>query len=498
MAGRLGGARQAVAVAAIAVLASAHVGSPDTYFEGPAGPYAVRVIVRSPGVIPGRAEVTVRMLRADPVRRVLVLPIYGDPRAAALPPPEEARPVTADSTLFSTAVWLMRRGSYGLKVIVESADAAGSVIVPVTAVALRRLPPGTALAVVLVSLGALLYAGAVILVGAATQEAVLEPGAAPDRRRLRHARIARGVTAVVLALLVLAGCAWWHAIDVRYRTGLYRPVAAGVTVRSIEGARRLRLTPGGATRADRERPWTRLLPDHGHLMHLFLVADSSGDGFAHLHPLARDLTTFEASLPPLPAGRYKVYGDVVHDNGFAETLVAMAELGAAGGSDWRRSDPDDSWLEPAAAGDPTARAARLADGATMTWERDARPIVVNRDAPLAFTVTASNGRPAVLEPYLGMAGHLVLTSDDGAVFTHLHPAGTVPPAAQQAFEPRVHAGRPPFRHASAMLPALPGAVSFPYAFPKPGRYRLWVQVKRGGRVLTGAFRVTVEPRLRRI
>ena len=36
-------------------VAVAHIGSPDVYFEGKAGPYSVRVVVRVPPVIPGVA-----------------------------------------------------------------------------------------------------------------------------------------------------------------------------------------------------------------------------------------------------------------------------------------------------------------------------------------------------------------------------------------------------------------------------------------------------------
>ena len=37
-----------------------------------------------------------------------------------------------------------------------------------------------------------------------------------------------------------------------------------------------------------------------------------------------------------------------------------------------------------------------------------------------------------------------------------------------------------------------GVVEFPFAFPQPGEYTIWVQVKREGRVLTGAFQATVQ------
>jgi hypothetical protein len=36
-----------------------------------------------------------------------------------------------------------------------------------------------------------------------------------------------------------------------------------------------------------------------------------------------------------------------------------------------------------------------------------------------------------------------------------------------------------------------GDISFPYEFPKAGRYRVWVQVKPADRVLTGVFDVEV-------
>ena len=75
-------------------------------------------------------------------------------------------------------------------------------------------------------------------------------------------------------------------------------------------------------------------------------------------------------------------------------------------------------------------------------------------------------------------------------------------AAQQLFEMRVEGKAPmkvasPEREPICQLPGLaPGpatydALGFPYAFPQAGNYRLWVQVKVSGQVLTGVFDVQV-------
>ena len=57
--------------------------------------------------------------------------------------------------------------------------------------------------------------------------------------------------------------------------------------------------------------------------------------------------------------------------------------------------------------------------------------------------------------------------------------------AQPAGEPGTEVARP-------VGNLRPRPVAIPYAFPKPGMYRLFVQVKRGGRVQTAAFDVDVK------
>ena len=489
--------------AALLFWTSAHVGSPDTFFEGTAGPYRIRVIVRPPGIVPGQADITVRILAGTAVQSVLVLPLRGGRPTALEPPPDSARSVHGARDLYSAQLWLMEDGAYSIRVDVAGTAGRGTVIVPVNSIATRRLGFGTPLAIALLGLGAFLFAGAITIVGAAVRESVLTPGAEPDAARRRRSWWIRLTAVPVLALALLGGKKWWDAADAEHTASLYRPMQIHTTIDSGP-ARTLTLAI-----TDSEwlgRLFTPLIPDHGKLMHLFLVRDDL-QGFAHLHPVLIDSSTFRTSLPPLPPGRYRLYADVVHESGFTQTLLDSVTL--AGTTDsWRPGDADDSWWEsrqPSAVGrQPTTP---LNDGSTMTWVRDSGPLVAGRDLDLSFEVRTRDGKPVTLEPYMGMPSHAVITREDGAVFVHLHPAGTISMASQLAFALRqpgdtvrgvlgariTSAEQASAPQTSMVMEGNPGTVTLPYAFPKPGRYRIWVQVKVGGKVLTGVFDAEVGP-----
>jgi hypothetical protein len=439
-------------------------------------------------VIPGLAEISVRV-PAGEVRRVTVQPVRWDLGTKGAPRPDEALPVAGEPRLWSAELWFMDFGSYSVHVAVEGAAGSGTVIVPVPAVATQTLGMRRGMAAGLAGLGLFLLVGALTIVGAAVRESVLPPGEVPDARRRRRSWIARAVAVPVLALAVLGGSRWWDAEDAAYAGNLYQAPETESTVAVTNGERVLTL-------AVTDTAWGRyspLLPDHGKLMHLFLVSDGGMDAFAHLHPERRDSLSFRATLPPLPAGTYRVYADVVHESGFPQTFVNRVTVPAAPGS--ARSagaDADDAWRVGGTGGATT----RLEDGSVMTWERGAQPLVAGREASLRFRVADAAGAPAALEPYMGMMGHAAVSRDDGSVFVHLHPAGSVSATAQQLFAQR-EAGDTARTAEGALVVRAPdhamhaagepGIVSFPYEFPRPGRYRVWVQVKRGGRVLTGAF-----------
>jgi hypothetical protein len=476
-------------------LVEAHVGSADTFFSGKAGAYDVRVSVRLPGVIPGRAQVAIRVVGATTANshRVSVQAGQWNVGLKGAPPPERATAVAGDPELYAAELWFMTPSSYQLAVHVDGSAGAGTAIVPVMALATetRTMPPW--LGGVLAALGAFLTVGFLTIVGSAVRESVLPPGVEPDARRRWRARIGVAVTGVLAVLLLWGGNVWWAAEANAYMNQvLYRPFAATAAVNDIADGQRLSFSIRDPRWTGKPNPLSRyntLLPDHGKLMHLFLIREPALDALAHLHPVARtpEALDFDTALPTLPAGRYRALADIVHESGYAQTLVSHLEVpdSAATGA----SDPDDSSFTGKAVTEASTASFDFDDGSRVTWMRGEGPRVAGEERVLEFKLTDGTGSVLDVQPYMGMAAHSIVASRDGSVFAHLHPSGSISMAALTKFT----AGRPDGGHAGHEG-QVPGAVAIPFAFPRPGPYRVWVQVKRDGRVRTAAFEAAVGER----
>jgi len=461
------------------------------------------VVVRPPEVVPGVARVTVRA--SGDVQRVSLRPVFWRAGSRGAPSADETRRMEGEAGTFQGSVWLMARGAYGVDVIVEGARGTANVMVPVAAVATGRLEMTPAVGALLLALGLGLCAGLVNIVYKGAGESLLGGSERMDTTRKSRARRVGAIAVPIIALGLLGGARWWGAVDRDYERTMYRPSPLAL---QLDGDV-LRLETTDTLWQPPRRP-SALVPDHGKLMHLFLIRADDARAFAHLHPQPVDtsaIPAFLTRLPPLPSGRYHVFGDVVHETGFERTLVGSLELSdsssekPAAGAARISADTDDAWY----VGDASrGKTTNLADRSTMELAIVPNGLITaSREETIRITVRDPKGAPALLEPYLGMAAHGVVVRIDGAVYVHLHPMGTVTNAAQQAFLARdrgdtTSAGRLQLQnhdaHSSPTRPAASDSVSaieFPYAFPKSGSYRLFVQVKRNGRILTGAFAIPV-------
>ncbi len=193
-----------------------------------------------------------------------------------------------------------------------------------------------------------------------------------------------------------------------------------------------------------------------------------------------------------------MFADIAHESGLTQTLTNVVDIGAVSGrpdSGWSPSDTEDSFWLPKKDDELTM----LGDGYGMRLRASAA--AARMPVTLEASVTDSSGNPAQLQPYLRMLGHAVVVRSDGNVFSHLHPSGTFSLAAARRFAAKV-GGETAARATDTVcgdLSALSsteaaalgkdGKVSFPFVFPEPGRYWIWVQVRVGDAIRTGAMSV---------
>jgi hypothetical protein len=526
----------------------AHVGSSGVQMQGKAGPYDVLVSIQPPDVIPGTATVNV-FIADGVVTKVHARPLYFYSGDKGAPTADELPRVEGQAGQFKGIVWLMESGSSSAQITIEGDKGKAELIVPIVAVSTAERAMPKQLGVGLSILGLLLFLLMITTIGASVSDGLLKPGEVLSPLQKRKRRINMGIAALLCTLILYGGSSWWDTWAEDYKQWLYKPLKGSTAIHSEGDQRIFQLKIDTTDWAGQRRRSTlsMLIPDHGKIMHTFLVRMPGLDAFAHVHPERKDSTTFEALLPKLPAGRYMVYSDIVQYSGFAETIVDTLDI--PGPRDMEQAelpneedtyvvtDPMDSPGKTpldenvVICGKPGTKTV-FKDGSYAIWEgKPDRPLEAGKPYQLNFEVFNPDGSPCFPEPYLGMLGHVALLRSDGSVYIHLHPGGSYASAAENTFKNRVfdtaRVARKPspkaFRDSVdnhlAKLKAMPmiereiflmtemgmydtdangmsgmehgNRISFPYSFPKGGRYRIFLQVKRNEKVLTGVFDVRV-------
>jgi hypothetical protein len=534
----------------VSIVAYAHVGSPGVIYQGKAGPYTVMVNVTPPDVIPGTANVSVYIEGQD-VRHVYLQPVYWYAGENGSPKEDEALRVKGIPGQYQGLVWLMQSGVASMRVTVEGASGKGAAIIPVMAVSTAQRAMPASLDWILAGLGVLLIVLMVTIIGASVTDGLIAPGG-NDRIINRKKFTAMGVTAIVLVALLYGGSLWWTSWSSNYRRLMYKPPLAHSHLLRYNGHTVLHFNIDSAWLRKNNQSMSFVVPDHGKLMHLFLIREKTLDVFAHLHPFRTDSINYFADLPDLPAGRYLLFGDLVRWTGFSETISdtltipekPIIQTVANLQTEWF-NDPYDAWLFSNSVNDNknpfTGKAAlicgrpgtavKLGDGSSVYWHHTSgTPFEANKVYPITFSLTDPSGQPAVLQPYMGMMGHAVVLKYDGSIYVHLHPVGTYSMASQEIIQSRMKGGlksaqlpnpvlfqdsinrlvarirnmsedeRNAYLSAGMKDMDMPGSsmnmqgamVTFPYAFPTPGNYRIWVQLKRDGKILTSAFDAVVQ------
>jgi hypothetical protein len=475
-------------------IAHAHVGSKDVFQQVEAGPYKLFVTIRMPTVIPGVATVEVRSSGA-PVSGIQITPLPITGEASKHPPTSDPMKRSAvDPAFYTGSIWMMASGSWQVRFEIAGDAGNQTAAVPVPAVALTTLKMQRGLGLTLGILGLFLIVSMAGIVAAAVRDARLKPGEIPSPSRKRRAILATVGSIAFMALLVWGGATWWNVEAASYSLDVYHPLTVNPVLNGNQLDLNVLAFDGDKKRVGRSN--SDFLPDHGHLMHLYAIRQPEMDAVFHLHPELAANGDFRISLPSMPPGDYKLYGDIVHANGFPETLVSTITIpanmqGGAPGADDAVAHPQP--LSQGQLGDSY----KLPDRFVMVWDRPSA-ISANTAYAFRFRLLDPNGKPAEdIQPYMGMAGHAAFVKTDGTVFAHTHPDGSAPMAALALANGTGGSDAGSMRgmdmnmDMSAHDKPLSNTVEFPYGFPSSGRYRIFVQMKHGTTIETGAFDVSV-------
>jgi hypothetical protein len=224
---------------------------------------------------------------------IVPTPLTG-PGAKFAPVPDLAQRSKDDPQFFTGSLWMMTSGSWQVRVTAEGPKGKGELSVPVPALSSSTKKMQAPIGMVLAASGAAAGGGRGQHRGRgrARRTTGAWRGARSGARAARAVGDGgdRGLRAGMAAL----GGLWWKSEAGDYDKHIFKPLQMSATLEN-GGRLMLHLTdPGWA----RWRKVDDLVPDHNHLMHLYVISLPEMDKVWHLHPDRVEAGVFAKDLPP--------------------------------------------------------------------------------------------------------------------------------------------------------------------------------------------------------
>ncbi len=188
------------------------------------------------------------------------------------------------------------------------------------------------------------------------------------------------------------------------------------------------------------------------LMHLIVVSDNL-QFFSHIHPEYKTNGRFEVEYNFPLVGKYTLFSDYKPSGQKEQVSVLKTQVSG------------NSLITPKIDLNLTKTFADTKVNLTFSEPT----IRAGKEVTLIFNLQqTSNNQPITdLQPYLGEQGHLVILKQSSSLT------------------------RADYIHAHAMKDTPAGKVQFMTTFPQPGKYKLWGQFNRHGKIVTADFWVNV-------
>ena len=184
---------------------------------------------------------------------------------------------------------------------------------------------------------------------------------------------------------------------------------------------------------------------HGERSHLIVVRRDL-TGFQHLHPEMDTDGTWSVDLELPKPGIYRAFVDIVVDERPVTLGIDLLVPGTLN-----------------VAPRPTSSREAYVDDYEVLMRPD--EITAGGGIVLEFEIHHDGETVSELAPYLGACGHLVALRDGDLAYLHIHPLETDSES---------------------------GVIEFRARFPIRGRYRLFLQARPDGRLITASFDVHVD------